>query len=84
MLVTVDACLNHDGRGPVPGIKDDANDWNTAGHAHRTIGIDLEALGNLAKLYDTPETPPLMARLPALHTKTLLEILRKFATQTSR
>ena len=86
MPVTVDACLNHDGRGPAPGIKDDTNNWNTAGHAHRIIDIDLEALGNLAKLYDTPETPPTMARLPALHAKTLLAVLRKLAThpRTSR
>ena len=30
---TVDASMAHDGRGPVPGIKDDANDWSTTGHA---------------------------------------------------
>ena len=79
MPATVDACLGHDGRGREPGIKDDVNEWNTAGHANRAIGIDLDTLSNLAALYDTPETPPLMARLPALHTKTLLAVLRKFA-----
>ena len=29
---TIDACFDHDGRGTVPGIKDDIGDWNNAGH----------------------------------------------------
>ena len=76
---TVDACLDHDGRGSVPDIKDGANDWNMAGHADRIVEIDLDTLDNFAKLYDEPETPSLRARLPALHTRTLLPVLRKFA-----
>ena len=76
---TVDACLGHDGRGSVPDIKDGANDWNTAGHAHRIVEIDLETLGNFAELYDEPDTPSLRARLPALHARNLLAVLRKFA-----
>ena len=81
---TADACLDHDGHGPVPGIKDDAGDWNTAGHAHRIIKVNRDALDNFAKLYDEPSTPLLQARLPALHTRTLLQVLRKFATHPKR
>ena len=83
---TVDACLDHNGRGPVPGIKDDANDWNTAGHFHRVVEVDADALASFATLYDVPGTPPLMARLPALHAKPLLAVLRKLAapSETSR
>ena len=81
---TVDACLDHDGRGPVPGIKDDANDWNTAGHLHRVVEVDADALASFATLYDVPGTPPLMARLPALHARTLLAVLRKLAAHPKR
>ena len=63
----------------VPGIKDDANDWNTAGHAHRVVEVDADALASFATLYDVSGTPPVMARLPALHTRTLLAVLRKLA-----
>ena len=81
---TADACLDHDGHGPVPGIKDEAGDWSTAGHAHRAIQIDRDALDNFAKLYDKPGTPSLRSRLPALHAKTLLAVLRKFAATPKR
>ena len=81
---TADACLEHDGRGPVSGIKDDANNWNTAGHAKRVVNVDPDALGNFAELYDEPGTPPLRARLPALHARTLLAVLRKFAAHPKR
>ena len=81
---TADACLDHDGHGPVPGIKDGANDWNTAGHAHRVVEVDADALASFATLYDGAGTPPVMARLPALHTRTLLAVLRKLAAHPKR
>ena len=80
---TVDACLEHDGRGEVPGIKDEEG-WTTAGHADRVVGADTAALANFALLYDAVGTPPKRARLPALHTKTLLAVLRKFAAHPKR
>ena len=81
---TIDACLDHDGHGPVPGIKDDAGGWSTAGHAHRAIEVDRDALDDFAKLYDEPGTPSHRARQPALHAKTLLAVLRKFAAHPKR
>ena len=81
---TVDFCLDHDGRGPVPGIKDENNEWNVVGHADRVVQVDLEALGHFAMLYDEPETPPLKARLPALHANTMLTVLRKFIAHPKR
>ena len=77
--VTVEMSLDHDGTGPVPGIKDEASEWNTNGHAQRIVNVDLHALADFATLYDDPATPPLRARLPTLHTSTLLKVLRKFA-----
>ena len=81
---TVDACLDHDGGGTVPGIKDDDNDWNTAGHADRVVAVDPGALDNFAKLYDEPGTRRDSARLPALHAQTLLAVLRKLAAHPRR
>ena len=80
---TVEACLEHDGRGEVPGIKDEEG-WTTAGHADRVVEVDSAALANFAALYDIAGTPPLRARLPALHAKTLLAVLRKFAAHPKR
>ena len=81
---TVDACLDHDGYGPVPGIKDDDGKWNLAGHAQRVVEVDLAALGDFAKLYDVDGTSPVRARLPALHAKTLLGVLAKLAAHPKR
>ena len=81
---TVDACLDHDGHGQVPGIKDDDGKWNMAGHAQRVVDVDLSALGNFAKLYDEDGTPAPRARLPALHAKTLLGVLAKLAAHPRR
>ena len=81
---TVDACLNHDGGGAVPGIKDDDNEWNIAGHADRIVFVDPSALDRFAKLYDEPGTPRESARLPALHAQTLLSVLRKLAAHPRR
>ena len=76
---TVDACFEHDGRGPVPGIKNSAGDWSIAGHDHRIVEIDAQVLGIFVSLYDQTDTQPLGARLPALHARMLLAVLQKFA-----
>lgn len=81
---TVDACYDHNGHGPVPGIKNDKNKWNTAGHQSRVIHVDRSALATFAKLYDEPGIPALQARLPALHSRELLSVLEKFAAQPRR
>ena len=81
---TVGASMAHDGRGSTPGIKDDANDWNMAGHVDRIVRIDAEALDSFVRLYDAPGTPPSQARLPALHAATLVAVLRRLAAYPKR
>ena len=81
---TVDACWDHDGAGPVPTIKDERNNWNTVGHEQRIVEVDAAALNTFAELYDPSGTPALQARLPALHSRVLLEVLRKFAAHPRR
>ena len=78
---TVDACLGHDGRGPVPGIKDAQGQWNLAGHSQRTIRIASRELSMCVALYEEHDTPPLEARLPAVHSRELMSALDKLATQ---
>ena len=81
---TVDACFNYKGQGAVPGIKDDDNKWNTRGHRERIVRCGIDELRLFAKLYDSEETPPLAARLPAVHSTQIVEVLRKFAAQPKR
>jgi len=81
---TVDTCFEHHGLGPVPGIKDDDNKWNVSGHRDRIIHVNKDVLALFAQLYDDEGTPALQARLPALHSIQLLDVLRKFASQPRR
>ncbi|TXD33786.1 class I SAM-dependent DNA methyltransferase [Lujinxingia vulgaris] len=81
---TVDACMEHHGHGPVPGIKDDEHNWNIHGHRARVIEVGPTELALFARLYDDEGTPPLQARLPALHSTQLVAVLEKFARQPQR
>lgn len=81
---TVDKCVEHAGFGSVPGIKDDDNKWNIKGHKERIVHCTDEELVLFAKLYDAEGTPALAARLPAVHSTQIVEVLRKFAAQPRR
>ena len=81
---TVDACQDHLGDGPVPGIRNAAGKWETTGHRQRIVRVRREELGTFAKALDPSGTPPEEARLPALHSVELMEFLRKFAAQPRR
>jgi len=81
---TVDGCFEHHGGGPAPGIKDDDNKWNVSGHAARVVKVTERELALFAGLYDSEGTPALQARLPAVHSRELVSVLRKFADQPRR
>ena len=81
---TVDACSAHDGGGPVPGIKDDRGEWNTAAHRDRLIEVDSEVLHVFSTLSDESGSESLEARLPAVHARQLLNVLRTLANHKSR
>ncbi|MFD1558811.1 class I SAM-dependent DNA methyltransferase [Paraburkholderia silviterrae] len=81
---TVDACYQHDGTGLPGGIKNEDAQWNTSGHRDRVVGVDDAALATFARLYDEPDTPPLRARLPAVHANELNSVLKKLAAYPSR
>lgn len=81
---TVDACFAQDGTGACGGIKNDRDQWNTVGHRDRIIDVDQAVLELFASLYDEPGTPALQARLPTLHARELVDVLRKFAAYPAR
>ncbi|SEA20511.1 Eco57I restriction-modification methylase domain-containing protein [Microbulbifer marinus] len=83
-VATLDACFIHDGSGPVPGIKNDQNKWNTEAHAHRVVHVDQRALITFTKMYDDTGASPLRARLPAIHSRELISVQEKFANQPLR
>jgi hypothetical protein len=81
---TIDASFEHDGSGQVGGIKSSSNHWNLAGHRLRLIPVDLNNLALFARLYDEPGTPACQARLPALHSLQLQNVLEKIAASPQR
>lgn len=78
---TIDECFVHDGDGSIPGIKNDENRWDLRGHKNRIIVADDATLGVFASLFDPAGTPYSEARLPALHSTSLVKVLERFASQ---
>ncbi|PCC69573.1 hypothetical protein SAMN02745121_06381 [Nannocystis exedens] len=81
---TIDESLVHDGSGDVPGIKGDDGEWDLRGHRDRLVRVDADALALFRAVFDAPDTPVAEARLPIVHSATLLDILRKFAAAPRR
>ena len=81
---TLDLCFAHSGIGRVPGIKDDDNKRETNGHRDRVVLVTEDELQLFAQLYDVEGTPPTHARLAAIHSLQVLDVLRKFVTQPRR
>lgn len=76
---TLDGCFEHDGLGPIPGIKDENGKWDLRSHRSRLVQVDDEALALFARLYDPPGTPAAEARLPVVHSQEILSALKRFA-----
>ncbi len=79
-VTTIEQCYDDSIQGPVPGIKDEDNNWNLRGHPDRVIHVGKKELALFAKLFDGSDKWK-RARLPALHAKQLLCVLECFATQ---
>jgi hypothetical protein len=76
---TIDACFEYKGIDVVDGIKDFTNNWNIKGHSSRIVKVNKNILELFAKLYDEEGTIYSKARLPAIHSKELLNVLHKFS-----
>jgi hypothetical protein len=89
---TIDVSFADDGTGLLPGIKEEVelpngtikSLWNTNGHRDRVLLLGTEELALFAQLYDETDTDALEARLPAIHARQLINVLRKFAAQPRR
>lgn len=89
---TIDVSFADGGSSLLPGIKEEVelpngtvkSLWNTNGHRDRVLLLGSEELALFAQLYDEPGTDALEARLPAIHARQLINVLRKFATQPRR
>lgn len=80
---TIAACHSHLGQGPVPGIRE-RGAWAVEGHRQRVISVDADALALFAAIYDSAGTPPLRARLPAVHSAQLIVVLQRFRAASRR
>lgn len=77
---TIDFSFSDLGNGPIGGIKDDKNKWNTVGHKDRIVIINIETLKLFSKLYDDTNTLVSESKLPAIHAVELLDVLHKIAS----
>lgn len=80
----LDSCFEHSGEGPVQGIKNDDGNWVLDGHRDRLIRITNNELSLFSELYDSAYTSPNEARLPALHSRQLIAVLRRIARHPTR
>lgn len=76
---TIDECMVHDGAGIVPGIKNDAGEFEIRGHRSRLVSVGDGELAMFAQLFDRVGTQPRRARLPLVHSTEVLTVLRKLS-----
>jgi len=82
---TISLCHTHDRpHDPVPGIKNDEGNWDTRPHAARQVKITLEELALFGQLLEEEGTPPEQARLPQIHSRQLIEVIRKIVKAPKR
>ena len=74
---TVDECYESSGTR-LMGIKDEDNNWNTVGHPDRIIEVGREELQLFAEVFDESSDYE-MARMPILHCKQLVGVIRCFS-----
>lgn len=79
-VTTIEQCYEEASLGPIPGIKDEANNWNLRGHPDRIVHVGKNELMLFANLFDGSDNWK-QARLPALHAKQLLGVLECFSNQ---
>jgi hypothetical protein len=82
--MTINSCYTSSETNRTPGIKTDDNKLEFSGHPSRIINIDTNSLELFIKLYDDINIPIIEAKLPSVHSKKLITILKKIATQPKR
>lgn len=81
---TIDASIEHDGAGPLPGVQYPHGGWDQRPHRGRVVRVDEDVLVRWARLFDEPGTPALEARLLRPVTTADLGALDVLAAQSTR
>lgn len=68
----------------VPGIKDEQDRWETKGHPSRVIAIKDKELELFSKLFEKPRALAAHARLPQVHSQSLMNVLEAFSKSPKR
>ena len=74
---TIDDSHCHHSRGAVPGIKEHGN-WEVEGHGKRIVNVGPKELKLFAAVYDSEGITGAQARLPAIHSRQLVDVLECF------
>ena len=74
--VTIDRCYLGDPSAPVPGIKDENNNWELTGHPNRILHVTKHELGVLSDLYEGTQNAS-SARFVFLHVEPALLVFEK-------
>ncbi|WP_242516861.1 Eco57I restriction-modification methylase domain-containing protein, partial [Corynebacterium mendelii] len=78
---TITDSLIHDGTGPLPGLKDDDDNWDRRPHADRIQHIDMETLSVWRDIVETPGTPPIETRIVYTVNTDAARVLEQLAHQ---
>lgn len=73
-------CYEGDSSMPIPKIKNTNGEWNVQGHPNRVISITKKELLIFANLFDGSDNWK-QARLPAIYSKDLMDVLKLMARQ---
>ncbi|MCU8114510.1 hypothetical protein M2H36_13135 [Vibrio vulnificus] len=65
----------------VDGIKTDNGDWSLSGHPDRIVLVTEDELKLFALVFDEQGTPYKQARLPSVHSRQLIQVIKKMSLQ---
>jgi hypothetical protein len=76
--------IHDDANEPVPGIKTADMKWNTRPHIRRVVSITQAELELFSKLMEDSGANALEARLPQVHSREIVGVLRKISSAPRR
>jgi hypothetical protein len=78
---TIDECYQHDGIGPVPGIKSNGT-WDTRGHRKKIVRIEAETLALMSSVSAIGEESESLSRFIYLHSTDSISALKVLSSPT--
>lgn len=81
---TIQASLDHNGEGAVPGPRTTAGQRDRSGHRERVLRVDGRRLDAWCELFDPPGTPPARSRLVFPFVRADADALDTFAASPRR